>query len=43
MSMPERHFAPLFDQYRAIITQMPETFTSHEFIVLCWEGQNPRL
>ena len=30
--MPKHDFSPLFDHYPALITQMPESFTSHEFI-----------
>ena len=31
--MPEHDFSPLFDHYPALIAQMPETFTSHQFIL----------
>jgi hypothetical protein len=31
--MPEHDFSALFDQYPAIIAQMPKTFTSHQFIL----------
>ena len=31
--MPEHDFTPLYDQYLSIIAQMPQTFTSHQFIL----------
>ena len=31
--MPEHDFSALYEQYPAIIAQMPEIFDSHEFIL----------
>jgi len=31
--MSKHDFSPLFDQYPAIIAQMPPVFTSHQFIL----------
>lgn len=31
--MPEHDFTPLYAQYPSIITQMPQEFTSHQFIL----------
>jgi hypothetical protein len=31
--MPKHDFSPLFDHYPALIAQMPEIFTSHQFIL----------
>jgi hypothetical protein len=31
--MPEHDFSALYDKYPAIIAQMPEIFTSHQFIL----------
>lgn len=31
--MPDNTFAPLFEHYRSVIEQMPDTFTSHQFIL----------
>ena len=30
--MPKHEFKPLYDQYRAVIAQMPAVFSSHQFI-----------
>jgi hypothetical protein len=31
--MSAHDFAPLFDRYSTVIDQMPDTFTSHQFIL----------
>ena len=31
--MPEHDFSALYEQYQTAIAQMPETFTSHQFIL----------